>query len=342
MTRPATLAVGFDVALTIGPESYEISEDARGRAWAFAMDEETRPQVADAVRQALGDLATKTDRVDVEPGYLRVRVGSPNYNYANPREYLSALKSVASIYNEEYAAYPDTELVPGHDYYVGTFSPDDALDRTEYLARQDAPDATPESDGPVWTYTRDDAGETALEDSERSALRVFLPFDCSTMYDPETPHGFGKVLAFEWDRDEIHAQLTDTVESLVPWPGSPSKDIPRVAVYPTHVEVDVYTGVANPAGVANGCLRAFLRYNTCRPVDKDRSPTGRSFKHPKVAFSSSPFVAALDHGRTVDDWIADHSLDAVTGDPVEPESDESEDDNDAGLGGRLSPFSGGS
>jgi len=48
MNLTLTHAYGFDVVLAIDPASYEIAEDARGRAYVFQMDGEARAASDDA------------------------------------------------------------------------------------------------------------------------------------------------------------------------------------------------------------------------------------------------------------------------------------------------------
>lgn len=340
----ADLDVGLDVAVRVDPASYEISEDARGRAFAFSMDATAREQIADIAGTELGRVARSVETLDVEPGYIRARIHSPDHRRATPGKILSAFRDAARRYNETHADYADTRLLLHRDTFACTLRPDEPRTRAGFVAGLPATDAAPEADAPVWTYERDGAGETVLDADSRLAVRAFLPFDCRAMYDPDTAAGMNASLAVEWDHPEVRDHLRETVEDPVPWPASPRESIPRVAIYPTHAEVDVYQNAANPAAVAGRARDALRRYNNHRPADEARSPKGGTYTHPPIKFRGTPLVVGLEHGRTADDWIREKNLDAVDGEPIEPEPDEPADtevDEGGTLRDALSPFGSG-
>lgn len=330
-------AIGYDIAVAVDPESYEIVEDARGRAWAFEMDETTQRQLGEAVLEALPSGADP-DAVEVQPGYVRVRIPKPDYD-VQIHEIVSALRDAADIYNDRHADYADTTVAFSKDRFVGTYLPEDRPDREAFLAREVDQETAPGADEPVWTYTREDAGEAALGADTRVAYRTFIAFDADALYNPGRSNYETITLAVEWDREEVHDHLRSVVEDPVPWPGDPRDTMPRVAVYPTHVEMDFYgQNTGAPAAVARKMRRAFLKYNRHRPIDDERSPTNTKAKHPPVSFTGSAFVRALDQGKSAEEWIDEHGLDEIDGQPVDPDPDP-EEDVESGTIDKLNPFS---
>lgn len=342
--RP-TLAVGYDAVLPIDPSIYEITEDARGRAYAFDMAD-AREDVADALDAVL-DHATPVDAVEIEPGYLRVRVAPPDP--VKPTALLESLRSVASEYNRRYATAPDLDgLAFDSRRYLGTYRPTNAPDRETFLTRHVDADAVPDADGPMWTYDRDDAGEDVLPPNQRCRYRIVLPFDPS-MYEATTTLGGGPgTPPVRWDAEAVRTALRVTVEDTPAWPKR-AENTPRVAVYPGYVLVEHDTGSLrfDPVQLAEKVATAFLGYNRYRNVDEERSTTHSTQLHPPIVFDGNVYVAGRDPAHGADVWIADNDLDAVNGSPFdsEPEDTEADDDGndtdtDDGSDGILSRFTG--
>ena len=341
--RP-TLAVGFDAVLAFDPSMYEITEDARGRAYAFDMTE-SRDAVAEAVRQAV-DRPEAIERVEIEPGYARVRYVPPDREAADLGTFRRSLKRVPSLYNERHATDADLDglaLDHGKEYF-GTYRPTDAPDREAFLDRHAGGEAVPETDGTVFTYERDGDGTDALDGARRFAYEIVLPFDTETMYATQSDtFGRPSTRSFRWDAESVRQALAVVVEDLPEWPGG-ADGLPRVAVYPTHVVVEHYTnGYTTPAGLADSIRDALLRYNRYRTVDEERSNRPHEVvQHPPLSFSRRAYIGTLDHGRTAEEWIAEQSLDAVGGEPVEADGGQ-DGDAEREAGGRLgslNPFGG--
>jgi len=335
--RP-TLAVGFDAVLAFDPSMYEITEDARGRAYAFDMTD-AREDVADAVRRAV-DHPRAVERVEIEPGYFRVRYVPADRDEADLGSFRRSLKRVPTLYNERHATDTDLDglaLDHGTEYF-GTFRPTDAPERETFLAEHAGGEAVPDTDGPVFSYERDDAGESALDDARRFAYEFVLPFDTEQMYATQSDlFGRESTPAFRWDAEAVSETLTLIVEDLPAWPGH-SENLPRVTIYPTHVAVEHYTGgYTTPVGPAEKVRNALLRYDRYRQVDEERSDRPREVvHHPPLSFGRRAYIRALDHGRTAEEWVADQDLDAVDGEPVE--SDAGQDAGDEDASGRFDAF----
>lgn len=348
MTRvpSAELHVGYDLAVRIHPSSYAIERDVQGRAWAFTFTEDARDALEDAVRRAFD--GPTPGEIAVEPGYVRARFPSLSHTDATGSALLSDLRDAAEIYNRQ---APDGEEVRFHpDGFAATFVPDGAPTTEEIRERlaERADPATPEADGPVWAYERDDAGEAALSSDKRLAIRAFIPFDTAQLYDPAPSRSAtARSLPVTWDSDAVRDRLREIAEDLIPWPGDARESIPRVAVYPGWAEIDVYRGVAaNPAALAGRARDALAAYSRHPPID-ERAPANTTMKHPSLAFRGPPLVLGLEHDRTAEAWIHEHDLQAVDGEPHDPDA-EGQEDGDAGDGleadgGRLkglNPFDG--
>lgn len=333
--RP-TLAVGYDAVIPIDPEIYEITEDARGRAYAFEMDDAAREDITDAVRAVLDD-SHAVERVEVESGYLRVRVAPSDP--VRPTALLNALRSVPDEYNRRHATAPELDgLYLSPERFLGTYRPESAPDRDAFLSRRADARSVPDADGPVWSYRRDNGGEHILQPNQRCRYQIVLPFDPG-MYEPTTPIGGPGVPAVRWDDDAVRDALRVTVENIPPWPKR-AKNTPRIDVYPGYLLVDHNTDNlrAGPKHLAESVATAFLRYNRARPVDEEHSSTHTTRPHPPIAFRESAYIASRDLATGAEAWIADHDLDAVDGEPVAPTPEEDVPKEEADAGGVLSRF----
>lgn len=333
----STLAVGYDVVLPVDPSIYEIEEDAAGRAYAFDF-REAREGLAAAARRAV-DRPEFVGDLEIEPGYVRAKV-EPPADAAHPGELLEALRSVPDEYNERHAKGRDLDgFAFGREYYLASYRPEDAPTRGEALGDLEI-DAAPDADGPLYEYTRADAGADVLGDGRWFAYRVVLPFD-PEMYDEDARLGGVESFAFDWEHPEVREALTVAVETLPAWPGG-AENLPRVEIHPGYAVIDFYSrALADPASVATGIRDALTGYNRYRP-DEDRQGAGRHTRHPPLAFAGTGYVAALEHGGDADAWIRARGLDVVDGAPAYPEPDVPTDE-DAAAGGRfdaLNPFSG--
>lgn len=325
--------VGYDIAVRISPASYESEFDVHGRAWAFALTDQSRRGLTEAVRRALDE---PPDEIEIEPGYVRVRYASLSPQHVTGSEILSNLRNAAGIYNEATADGEEVRFAP--ESFAATFVPDDAPTTEALIERFDerADPATPD-DETVWSYEREEADPDALSSDQRFGARVVIPFDTAAMYDPEPSWSTAaRSLPVTWDAPEVHQRLTEIVEDLVTWPGG-REEIARVTVRPSCATVDVYRdGVApNAAAIAARCRSALVRYNKHPPVEQERASNAVTMKHPKIAFSGSPAVVGLDHGLTFEDWADAYNLTEMSGEPTDPDPDDDDPDADESGSGSV-------
>lgn len=253
-----TLSVGFDAVVPIDPTIYHPTEDAAGRAYAFDMAD-AREDVVDVVRAAV-DPSGAVDAVEVTPGYVGVRLAPSDP--IKPKALVDALRSVPDEYNRRYATAPDLDgLAFDRGHYLGTYHPEDRPTEEAFLDRYASGETVPESDGPVFTHRRDDAGEDALQSNRRLWYRVVLPFD-PQMYNQSETLGVAGDPPVRWDRDAVQTALQVTVEDLPPWPGRP-ENTPLIAVYPGYLLVEYATAsiTVNPERLGERIGSAFTRYN---------------------------------------------------------------------------------
>lgn len=316
--RP-TLAVGYDVVLAIDPTTYEITEDVKGQAYAFDMTD-AREGVAEAVRSVLPHPAD-TEHVEIEPGYVRVKIKASKET--KPNHVLESLRSIPDEYNRRYATDPALDgLAYSRDVYLGTYRPEDAPAQSTFVDRHGQPDAAPDSDEPIFTYTRENAGESALKADRRFLYRIVLPFDPSIFEEENTIGGDGTPPVRWEENDALRKALTNTVEDLPVWPER-AENTPHIAVYPGYLLVEHVTSHLRmgPKQLAEKAGDAFLKFNRYRR------------KHPPVAFSGQAYVAGRNPTEGADDWITDHDLDAVDGEPrgMDPEQEPDTEDMDGGF-----------
>ena len=299
------------------------------------------------------DRPRAVERLDVEPGYVRVRYAPrDDRDLTDAKALRDALVSLPSVYNDRHATAPDLDgfAVDSSRIYMGSYRPADAAGRETVLAGAQEHADVPEADGPVFEYVREEATLAALSGGTR-ATRAFgyeftFPFDVATMYGGQETGAFGKAGAapVRWGPDAVREALAVVVEKHPNWPGHP-ENIPRIAVYPTHATVEYVTkALADPLKLARRTRDALLYYNRYRRVDEDRTQRPQTVvKHSPIAFDGRVYVDVTDHGETAAGFIEDHGLDAVDGEPVdpEPEPDAGQDAGDAGESGRfdaLNPF----
>jgi hypothetical protein len=330
--RP-TRAVGYDAVLPIDPSVYEIIEDARGRAYCFDL-EEKRGAVGDAVRRALGDHAEAVERLTIEPGYLRVRYaprGDPDLS-----GFLDSLKQVGSVYNDHHARRADLDglTVDRANIYVGAYTPEDTPSAEAFLNRRVTDDRYPDGDDPVYTYERD-SDRDVFGGPRRFRYRFLLPFD-PEMYVPSQPNKV-ETPPVDWRRDAVRDALEKTIQRTPEWPGLP-KSYPRIAVYRSHVAVNHYTSsLQDPAVRAARAAGALLWYNRVRPERPELGPEDMTVQHSPLSFANKLYLGVVE-GPGTEEWISDHGLDAVDGEPFDPEPEDAEQSDDTG--GVLSRFTG--
>lgn len=331
--RP-TLAVGYDAVAAVDPESYAVTEDAAGRAYAFDMDT-ARDAVEETVRSAFGP--SDLDAVTVAPGYVRVRVRSDPRDPLTPNAVLDRLRSVADEYTNQYATDPELDgLAFTTREYIGTYRPEDAPEQGPFLD-QHAPENAPDSDGPVFTYTRDTTDADALRDDRQLRYRVVLPFDGS-MYEQTTMLGIDGTPPVRWDPEPVQDALRATVENTPAWPGRPS-NTPCVEVYPTHIVVEHVTANLRdgPEDLAEQITDALAHYNRFRQPDEQHSTPRETQLHPPIDIDGGVYIRAGDAARDAGDWVGEHDLDAIDGSPrTEDADDDTEEAADTGRS--LNPF----
>lgn len=332
MKLRSTLAVGYDAVVAIDPSIYTVTEDAAGRAWAFDMDS-SRDDVEDAVRSVFRQ--TDLDTVTVTPGYVRVRI-APSDPLA-PKTVLETLRSTIDEYNDRYATDSDLDgLAFARLEYIGTHTPEDVPEQATFLDRHAPTDVSPDSDGPVFTYSREDASEAALRADRRLRYRVVLPFN-GAMYEQTSSFAGDGPPPVRWAPEPVQEALRVAVEDTPAWPGR-AANTPQITVTPDallveHMTADITT---DPADLVEQIARAFDRYNRYRNVDEKASTKHETQLHPPIKFDRNGYIQALDADRDAEQWIADHALDTLAtatddstdGDPVE----------DADSGRSLNPF----
>jgi hypothetical protein len=319
-------ALGFDLALAIRPESYQIEEDARGVAHAFALDDDTREQLESGVKRAF-DRGTVTS-LDVQPGYLRARVEPRNPEKVSPTDLVDALRNVPRWYNQTHAD-GEERIIPG-DTYVTVYLPDGATTPEEFVDTVTGDDRAPDADGPLWSLSRD--GDPSIMPDRYLSYYVVVPLDAG-MYTGDTgknPH------PFEWEAFELERFAEDVVGDVPLWPGG-VQSVRSVELHPEHVTVRLDLGnvIQKPEAVCRTVRDALDRYNRATGVHPRLGNGGRNVLPPELALGSPVYIGAVEPERTVDDWTGARELDAVDGDPVEPDP-EPEEEEDGESGGLLS------
>lgn len=337
MSARVSPAFGFDVVLEIDPASYEIVRDADDIARAFEMDDTTRQQVADAIRSAV-DHPEAVTSLEIEPGYVRVCL-TPSRE-GPPPTVVDDLRRAASIYSDRHAVDRDVDGFRFGDSYIGTYQSDDAVELEEFVDLHTGADVAPDCEGPCFEFERE---ADVADNSSRQLAYVFaVPFDTDAMYQSGASTYWNPEPVFEWD-DKIQEELQTVVESKPIWPGG--RDVARVALYPEHAEVSVYTEAVNnhPTNMARRACTALLSYNRYR---KNREYLGDDDGqlHPPLELSEPVYIGA-DDVADAEGWIADRGLDEVDGEPTEPEPDQEAGDDVSqpgsdGQWSRINPFGG--
>lgn len=338
MTLPelrTTPAIAFDVVVPINPESYEITEDAAGRAYALVFDD-ARDAIGDAVRSELREHVADPG-VEVRPGYVRVRTGVVD-PATTPSDVRDAIRRAAGTYNDRHATTPDLDglAFDPREAFLATYDPD-AADPESFLDRH-APESAPDADGAVFDYSREDAGLSAgaVDDDRRFGYQIRLPLS-DEMYDTGSTGAFDQPSrAITWDHDAVQDALRIAIEDYPAWPDHP-ENTPRIRIYPTHVAVDYYGAAPgrSPLRVARAVRRGMLRYNRYLPTREDRDRDDPNTHHEPIRLDHTAHVAPLDHGRTADDYLAERELDTPpTAGPAD-ETAVAEDATDDDRGGSV-------
>lgn len=331
MTTTYTYAYGFEAISAINPASYHITEDARGRAYAFEMDETTKRHLADALRAVL-DRPQDVVEFDPQPGYIRVRL-EPSRREGVSARAAAALPQVASVYNERHVDDIDLDGLRFSDQYVRTYRPEDAPTAEAFLADYTGDPAVPATESPVYELAARDlphaGGETAW-----LGYRIILPFD-PRMYVEDG--GVNRRHSFAWD--EVALERFDMIiRQRDRWPNYTE----AVTVYPAYVDVRTRgLGLGNPTDTAERARKAVLGYNQGRG---DHPHLGdRRTRKPALALEDAAYIEGLPPREGgIDEWIAEHVAD-VDGEPIEPEAetDAAAGDGDGGGGSAwttLNPF----
>ncbi|NHX37992.1 MULTISPECIES: hypothetical protein [Halolamina] len=312
-------ALGFDLALQIREESYEIEEDARGVAHAFALDDDTREQLESGVERAF-DRGTVSS-VDVQPGYLRARVEPGRPAEVSPADLVGALENVPKWYNQTHADGGE-RIIPG-DTYVTVYLPDGATTPEEFVDTVTGDDRAPDADGPICSLSRD--GDPSIMPDRYFSYHVVVPLD-PEMYDAGNRH------PFEWGEFERERFAELVVDDPVLWPGG-VQSVRSLELHPEHVTVRLDLGnvVNTPESVCETVGEALDRYNRAPGVHPRLGKGGQQVLPPDLALGAPVYIGAVEPERTVDDWIATRELDAVDGEPIEPEPEPEEDGESGGL-----------
>jgi hypothetical protein len=324
-----TTAVGYDLVVEIGEESYELTRTGDGVGYAFRMNDETRRRLADAVRSVVPN-PRAVERFEIEPGYVRLRVDTAPGGDVTVGDYHSALRHLEAEYNHRHAsAHGHDELTLG-GRYVATYQPEETVGAEAYIDRHTGDDRAPDSDGPILEETRDPDRQMA---GRRLSYRVVVLLD-PVMYDP-TEHSY----PFEWDGPAVE-KFAQLVEDRPRWPSTTR----RVAVYPEHVVVDVDYGNlrTTPSGIGDVVRGALASYNSgSRGVHPDLGGQGKQVLMPQLELRETVHVEgrAPPDGEGADAWIEAAGVADVDGDPYTPVLNEDDDSGDeVGAWSKLNPF----
>lgn len=328
--RP-TLAVGYDIVLPVDPAIYAISEDAAGRAYAFDMAD-ARGALGEAI-QAVLEHPRDADRVEIEPGYIRVRIAPSEP--ITPKAVVETLQSIPETYNQHNATASDLDgFAFDHRYYIGTYHPEDAPAQEPFLDTYGPGEDAPEYDGAIFTYDDYDADDAAPMADRQLRYDIVLPFDAE-IYEPATAIGGYDTPAVRWDADGVEEALQITAEDVPAWPGT-ARNLLQIAVYPEYARLEYRSGsmTKGPERLVERTIPAFLSYNRYRGVDEERSTGGRQERHPPISFTADVYVAGVATDRSAEEYIDEHDLEAIDTDPMQdadPEPDTGEGDPDEGF-----------
>jgi hypothetical protein len=322
----ATVAVGYDLALAIDPESYHLTTDAENRAYAYRHTEENARALEACIQRNM-PRGGAIDAVAVEPTHLRLQVDPTATGQPDPvTEYTTVLRDAAERFNSEHAG-PFEEVVPG-ERFVGVYRPEDALDREAWIEGNTDDDRLPEADGPVADLAPYD--DAHMMPDRHLAHRVAVLVDPAT-YERGELSGYAHAEAadpFEWD-----AEAVETVEQLEGdrqgWPDGTLS----VEVHPGYAVAEIHNGAFNtsPDAYADAIRRELERYNR---VKGERGVRGGAVPRPSIAFRESPVYVEAVETDALDEWLAD--LPDLDGDPVEPEPDVEPDPSRLD---KINPFS---
>lgn len=334
-------AYALQAVQAIDPQSYEITRDAEGVAHTLQLDEETGDRLEATVRNSVKVKDGRLDAVDVTPGGVRVVVEpSPGRSSIDlsPLAVERAVREATSSYNEQYAtpeAGSDGYLdgIEDGPRYVEAVRPSDAPAPEEWLADHVDRDAYPDSDGAVVTVEAEDPPERAdTPESPNLPLIGLWKIDAETYGPVSSSSRFNSATtSFEWD-GAIEAQFREFVHSFgFTGPGW------RVSVFPTHIRVALDSGSrsAHPSRPVFGPLETVVEHFNRKRGDlsDDGEPEQR---RPKLQLTDERYIGVRDPDGRAAEWIEARGLDDVTGDPVDPEADADDEEEDPYSGGLLS------
>ena len=322
----ATVALGYDLALALAPESYHLERDAEGRAYGFAMTDENAAALEACIQREM-PRGGAIDGVAVEPTHLRLRVDPTATGQPDPvTEYTTVLRDAVKRYNDEHASTFE-EVVPGEEF-VGVYRPEDAPDREAWIERHTDDDRLPEADGPVADLAPYD--DAHMMPDRHLAYRVAVLLDAES-YERGELSGYTHATSggpFEWDERAVET-INRVAADRQAWPDGTLS----VEVHPGHAVAEIHNGAFNapPDAYADAIRGGLERYNQERGYQDVR---GGSVRRPALAVRESPAYVEAVETDALDEWLA--ALPDLDGEPVDPPDDEPEES-----GGRLSGLFGG-
>lgn len=333
-----TLAYGYDVAIAIEPETYEVDPTAD---FQFRMNDTARRRLSHGLKDNL-ERPQDVESLTVAPGYIRVKA-VPQDREAGPKDLVDSLRGLANDYNREYAEYPEHDGIHFGDYHLAVYRPEGPPSAEQYLEAHIGSDAAPDTDGPL--YERDRAASEArrpVQTSERQlGYEYIFPLDGEKMYSPPDTLGGGPV--FRWD-DDVLERFGTVLDDTPRWPGTPPEEIARVAVFPEYIAVHHRTSAMRPPiEPAESACRALAHYNAIRGTRDDLGGTHETVKRRRIALTNDVYIGALPTAvsQDVDAWIAERGLDDEDGEPRQrdPTPGAEADDEDSAWSA-LNPFGG--
>lgn len=318
----ATVALGYDLALSLDESSYHLERDVEGRAYGFAMTDENAAALEACIQREM-PRGGAIDGVAVEPTHLRLRVDPTATGQPDPvTEYTTVLRDAVKRYNDEHAT-PFEEVVPGKEF-VGVYRPEDAPDREAWIERHTDDDRLPEADGPVADLEPYD--DAHMMPDRHLAYRVAVLLDAES-YKRGELSGYTHATSgdpFEWDERAVET-INRVAADRQAWPDGTLS----VEVHPGHAVAEIHNGAFNapPDAYADAIRDAVERYNREKG---DRGVKGGTVPRPALAVRESPAYVEAVETDALDEWLAD--LPELDGDPVEPEPDDEPEES----GGRLS------
>lgn len=320
MTRNVFHDVGYEIAVEIHPESYALTTTGDGVGYARSFTED-RDVLEAMLREIFPHAADRT----VRPGYLHVRTPGVGL-HDDPDTAVGRLRGIVERFNEREATpAPDggyLDALTLGETYVGVYQPDSGGGVEGFLDAHLDRDAYPEELGEdrVLEWTPDHSPDTS-SGRRHVAYTVAIPFWPETF---EQDTGLVPVdhSGFRWGDLDRERFSSKAARHFRDWSAG---SVELVELHPRHARVTLASAGLRwtPQDIAFGAL-ASLSGSLPRAVD----------------LGNEVYVTAIDPptGGGVGAWIDAEGLEAVDGEPYEPEP---EDPEGGGVLGNLKSFGGG-